>query len=234
MSVRGPSSITLLVIHCSASPNGCAHTEVDIDRWHAARGFKRAAVNIGHHAPHLKHIGYHFVIRVSGVVRVGRRLGKVGAHALGHNSCSIGTCLIGTDRFTAAQWQILRSHVESLCRDYPGLKVVGHRDLSPDANGDVARHEWLKTCPGFDVAAWMAGGMAPLSDHLCEVPHPHPTLPRKRGRETRRFPPPSWGTAIATFPPPHRGRARAGAHYDRRLASRHRRLPPGAPHAQRQ
>lgn len=37
----------------------------------------------------------------------------------------------------------------------------GHRDLSPDIDGDgvVERHEWLKTCPGFDVAAWLASGM---------------------------------------------------------------------------
>lgn len=176
-SVRGRSSITTLVIHCSASPDGCAHTEEDIDRWHAERGFARGAGNIGHHAPHLKHIGYHFVIRASGVVRVGRRLSEVGAHARGYNTCSIGTCLIGTDRFTDPQWQVLKSHVTSLCGDYPGLKVVGHRDLSPDTNGDgaVSRDEWIKNCPGFDVAAWMAGGMRPLAEHLCAMPPPQPS-----------------------------------------------------------
>jgi hypothetical protein len=26
--------------------------------------------------------------------------------------------------------------------------------------------EWLKTCPGFSVADWLAGGMVPLQEHL--------------------------------------------------------------------
>ena len=44
---------------------------------------------------------------------------------------------------------------------HPDARVVGHRDLSPDqnANGIVESFEWLKTCPGFDVAAWLESGM---------------------------------------------------------------------------
>lgn len=37
--------------------------------------------------------------------------------------------------------------------DYPEAKVVGHRDLSPDVNGngEVEPMEWTKECPCFKV-----------------------------------------------------------------------------------
>lgn len=172
---RSPQKIDLLVIHCSASPNGKWATARDIDEWHAKRGFRRNPDLIGAHAPHLKHIGYHFVILTSGGVEVGRALREIGAHAKGHNQYSIGTCLIGTDKFTQAQWHVLRQHVQGLQRAFPGLRVVGHRDLSPDLDGDgtIDPHEWIKTCPGFDVAAWMAGGMAPLTNQVCADARPN-------------------------------------------------------------
>jgi len=36
---------------------------------------------------------------------------------------------------------------------YPGAEIVGHRDLSPDLDGDgeVEPDEWIKLCPQFDV-----------------------------------------------------------------------------------
>ena len=38
--------------------------------------------------------------------------------------------------------------------DYPGCKVCGHRDLSPDlnGNGEIEPEEWVKQCPCFDVS----------------------------------------------------------------------------------
>ena len=37
--------------------------------------------------------------------------------------------------------------------EYPEAKVVGHRDLSPDlnGNGEVEPMEWTKECPCFKV-----------------------------------------------------------------------------------
>jgi N-acetylmuramoyl-L-alanine amidase len=37
--------------------------------------------------------------------------------------------------------------------DYPEARVVGHRDLSPDinGNGEVEPIEWTKECPCFKV-----------------------------------------------------------------------------------
>lgn len=174
--------IDTIVIHCSASPNGrslfrgpgtrnVTRPVQVIDEWHAARGFKREArwrarLNMG-----LMAIGYHFVIYTNGGIDTGRHMDEVGAHAAGHNARSLGVCLIGTDAYTARQWDELRELLLTLRTRWPDARVIGHRDLSPDRDGDgaVTPREWTKTCPGFDVAAWLAGGMAALADHTCEA-----------------------------------------------------------------
>jgi hypothetical protein len=53
---------------------------------------------------------------------------------------------------------------------YPDSKTKGHRDYSPDKNSDgiIQPSEWMKTCPGFDVAAWLAGNLLPLEGHILE------------------------------------------------------------------
>lgn len=166
--------INLIVIHCSASPNGDSlfrgspgtpgfQTPVSaIDGWHAKRGFHRDPAARERFNPNLAAIGYHHVIYTSGVVVTGRAHDEIGAHVAGFNQKSIGVCLVGTDQFTQSQWFSLRDLVGMLRKQYPDARVVGHRDLSPDQNknGIVESFEWLKTCPGFDVATWLDSGMA--------------------------------------------------------------------------
>jgi hypothetical protein len=151
-------SVNLIVIHCAATPNGKPFTAEDIDRWHAERGFKRDPKLIGYNQPNLKSIGYHYVIYTGGAVTIGRGLEEIGAHAAGHNANSIGTCLIGTDKFTLAQWASLRANIRASRKRYPGARVVGHRGL-PNVS---------KSCPGFDVAAWLANGMEPSEEHVLD------------------------------------------------------------------
>jgi N-acetyl-anhydromuramyl-L-alanine amidase AmpD len=57
------------------------------------------------------------------------------------------------DNFTSDQFDSLDFIVGVLERAYPDAEVCGHRDLSPDADGDgvVEKHEWLKDCPSFSV-----------------------------------------------------------------------------------
>lgn len=174
--------ITLIVIHCSASPNhdslfrgspgtpGQQTPVMAINQWHRSRGFKRDAAAYARLNPALDAIGYHYVLYRNGALATNRREDETGAHVSGHNLKSLGLCLVGTDCYIAAQWMTLRVLVESLQQRLPGVRVVGHRDLSPDANnnGLIERDEWLKTCPGFDVAAWLRGGMVPLTDALQE------------------------------------------------------------------
>lgn len=149
--------VNLIIIHCAATPNGKPFDVEDIDRWHAERGFKRDPALVGHNMPHLKSIGYHYVIYVPGAVSIGRGLEEPGAHAQGHNANSVGVCLIGTDKFTPAQWASLKANVRATQARYPGARVIGHREVNPN-----------KTCPGFDVQAWLAGGMEPLAGHVLD------------------------------------------------------------------
>ena len=96
------------------------------------------------------------MVYISGAVATGRGLREVGAHARGHNETSIGICLVGTDRFTAAQWSALRDFVTGITIKYPGMKVMGHNEVSK------------KSCPGFDVQAWLVRGMKPEPENILE------------------------------------------------------------------
>ncbi|MEY2688196.1 MAG: hypothetical protein RL375_2394 [Pseudomonadota bacterium] len=177
-------TINLIVVHCSATPSGkrlggglgdrrVTAAQV-IDGWHANRGFARQADAVAAYNPGLPHIGYHYVIDLDGRVQGGRRLSEVGAHVVGHNANSIGICLVGgaepVARYTQAQWAALKNLVATFRAQIPGVRVVGHRDLSPDANGDgrITRIDWLKTCPGFDVAAWLQARCTPPAGQVVE------------------------------------------------------------------
>ncbi|KAA3861402.1 N-acetylmuramoyl-L-alanine amidase, partial [Bacteroides ovatus] len=37
--------------------------------------------------------------------------------------------------------------------DYPNCRICGHRDLSPDlnGNGEIEPEEWIKACPCFNA-----------------------------------------------------------------------------------
>ena len=126
--------IDKIVIHCSATTNGRHHTAEDIHRWHKERGWSG--------------IGYHYVIRVDGVLDSGRPHYWTGSHAKGHNTNSIGICLIGTDDFNEQQWAILEMLVSKLLHEYPLADVIGHNEVSD------------KQCPGFNVQEWRANTLS--------------------------------------------------------------------------
>lgn len=182
-------AIQLIVVHCSATPSGRwlrgapgsvnHRTPVDvIDDWHRARGFGRKSMARSRFNWRLASIGYHYVIDLDGRVHTGRHPEELGAHVAGHNTGSLGICLVGgaepQARYTPAQWGSLTALLLALQLRLGDVqpRVCGHRDLSPDGDGDgvVKRHEWLKTCPGFSVAAWLAGGMQPLEGHVYTEP----------------------------------------------------------------
>lgn len=140
--------IRLIVVHCSATRSDRDFTEHNLDVCHRHRGFNGP--------------GYHFYIRKDGRVVATRPVEKVGAHAQGHNAASIGICYEGgldsrgrvADTRTTAQKEALRELITELREQYPGARVCGHRDLSPDLNGNgrIEPEEWIKRCPCFDVA----------------------------------------------------------------------------------
>lgn len=169
-------TVTGIVIHCSATPNGRAFTAKDIDAWHKERDFKRTPQAIRAYNSELKHIGYHYVIGVDGTIYLGRHIEEVGAHTQGSNAKTIGVCLVGTDAFNLEQMESLKTLLITITNKIQGkpagtvnnallvlksmgISVKGHRDYSPDLNGDgqITRTEWTKICPGFDVKQWLKG-----------------------------------------------------------------------------
>ena len=143
-----------IVVHCSATPESQDITAETIRRWHLAKGWRD--------------IGYHYVIRRNGKLEIGRPLAEAGAHVKGYNRKSIGICLVGgraadsnkgENNFTREQLSQLAKLVEALLLVLPArVTVLGHRDLSPDNNGDgeITREEWLKECPCFDVQRFIS------------------------------------------------------------------------------
>lgn len=129
--------ITEIIIHCADTPNGKTFYASDIDRWHKERGWTK--------------IGYHWVIDIDGFIEAGRHPDEVGAHAEGHNRFSLGICLIGTNKFTQAQWESLALLVHRLAGEFPLAKIEGHYQVA--TNG--------KTCPNFDVPEWWNNNCTP-------------------------------------------------------------------------
>lgn len=132
-------NINLIIVHCSATPEGRDVSVADIDRWHRERGFDG--------------IGYHYVVYIDGSVHEGRPLEKVGAHCKGHNAHSIGICYVGgvdsygkpKDTRTLAQKDALVNLLMRLKRRFPKAVIRGHRDFA------------AKACPSFDATKEYAG-----------------------------------------------------------------------------
>lgn len=146
--------IDTIIVHCSATMQGRDYTAADIDRWHKGQGWEC--------------IGYHYVVRRDGTVEAGRPLPMQGAHCtskdsngVSYNRHSIGICYIGgldsrgrpADTRTTAQREALRTLIGRLVAAYPIREILGHRDTSPDLDGDgeIEPEEWIKSCPCFDA-----------------------------------------------------------------------------------
>lgn len=139
--------IDTIVIHCTATRADCPLPPSRLDRMHRERGFRCC--------------GYHYYIRTDGTVFPMRPVECEGAHARGYNATSVGIAYEGgldaggrpADTRTAAQKDAMCALVRRLVKEFPVRRVVGHRDLSPDADGDgkVEPEEWTKVCPCFEV-----------------------------------------------------------------------------------
>lgn len=122
--------ISLLVVHCSDTPNNQNLSAIDIHKMHLGFGWDG--------------IGYHKIIKRSGKIENGRPEYWVGAHVKGKNDISLGVCLIGRDTFTKNQFRSLDRVLKKWKKTYPNAKIVGHRDAG----------NTKKTCPNFDVISW--------------------------------------------------------------------------------
>lgn len=119
--------INKFIVHCSDTPNDRDVTVDEIRDWHVkGNGWSD--------------IGYHYVIYRNGQMFSGRPVSMNGAHCIGHNSDSIGVCMVGRDVFTPMQFDSLKKLYGMLNNVFSHMKPYGHRDFTDE-----------KTCPNFEV-----------------------------------------------------------------------------------
>lgn len=131
--------VVYLVVHTAAF-TGSADVD-EVRRWHLERGWED--------------IGYHFYIRRSGELQIGRSLEYQGAHCLGINHESIGVCCEGdgdSQPFRPEQEDTLLQLAVRLHVEY-GIhpqQMIGHREINRlVSEGKVpAKYLTAKSCPG--------------------------------------------------------------------------------------
>ena len=151
---KSKRKITDIIVHCTATPEGQAQTIAQIRADHKKRGYSD--------------VGYHYVILLDGTIALGRDVDYVGAHCKNYNAYSIGVSYVGgleyrpgvdynklkaKDTRTPKQKEALLSLLRLLKKLYPTAVIKGHRDYSPDKDGDglVEPWEWIKDCPSFSA-----------------------------------------------------------------------------------
>lgn len=108
-----------------------------------------------------KNPGYHYAITHDGKIHQLLAEDKVSNGVQGYNSTSINVAYTGgidsegngVDNRTHEQKRSLRALLRRLKEKYPSAIILGHRDISPDKNGNgkVDRWERIKECPCFDA-----------------------------------------------------------------------------------
>ncbi len=158
-------ALKYLVIHCTATPEGREVIAADIRRMHLSpiseggRGWKQ--------------VGYTDIIHLDGSVE---RLvennedawvdpweitnGASGYNGVSRHIVYAGGCdrsMKPKDTRTDKQKAALAKYVRDFHAKHPDVRIIGHRDLSPDRNGNgiIEPQEYVKACPSFDVASWL-------------------------------------------------------------------------------
>lgn len=147
MSIKhGQKVADTIFVHCSATRpewmagHSLAAKVEEIRRWHVRdRGWRD--------------IGYHWIIDRNGQMAPGRAETQVGAHVSGHNTGSLGICLIGGHgsnaddefgkNFTPEQDRALRQLIADIKSRTPIKAIRGHNEVA------------AKACPGFTVKTWL-------------------------------------------------------------------------------
>ena len=137
---KSKRTITEIIVHCTATPEGKDYTVDDIRKWHTAKPPQGRGWS---------DIGYHYVIDRKGHILPGRDVDTIGAHCEGHNAHSIGVVYIGglsaldgkpKDTRTLSQKASLIRCLTELKSIYPQAKIYGHCDFTKS-----------KPCPCFDA-----------------------------------------------------------------------------------
>lgn len=135
--------IKYIAVHCTAGSQKATVNDLLAE-------FKRK----GWKAP-----GYHYVITADGKIHQLLDTEKVSNGVKGFNSVTVNIAytggMDGVDNRTDEQKKSLVTLLKLLRKRYPDAVIQGHRDFSPDLNGNgkIEKSEWIKMCPSFDAKA---------------------------------------------------------------------------------
>ena len=143
-------TIKFIVVHCTATPPDATIESIK-NYW---------KTHLGWYNP-----GYHYIIKRNGEIVNLLPEEKASNGVKGHNQNSVHISYIGgidkngnpLDNRTDEQKHAMFNKLISLSEKYPDATILGHRDLSPDKNGNgvIEPSEWIKYCPSFDVREWL-------------------------------------------------------------------------------
>lgn len=139
-------TIKYIVIHCTGASQNQSIESIKAF-WRDVLGWKNP--------------GYHRIIKPNGEVVELATADRVVNGVRGYNAFSYHICWIGgqdgKDNRTVEQKCGLEHEVREARKRFPDAEILGHRDLSPDLNGDgiISPNEWTKECPSFDVKKWL-------------------------------------------------------------------------------
>lgn len=137
--------IKYIAVHCTAGRQ--TQTVSDLQAEFRRKGWKNP--------------GYGYVVLADGTIHQLLDDDKVSNGVKGYNSTAINVAYIGgidangkaVDNRTDEQKKALRQLLGMLKRKYPDAVIQGHRDFSPDTNGNGVVDLWerIKECPCFDA-----------------------------------------------------------------------------------
>lgn len=165
---RPAERIDRVYLYATATPAGAWLLLDEIDRLERAAGALRRSdapltsaeprlLGIRYTQPRLRWLAAHYYVHPSGAVDQGRHACEIPGLP-GIPATALAVALVGSGRYTAAQWA-------SLCVLLRGRPARGGYPAVP---GVVEAPLPLGGLPGFDVAAWVAADYQPLPGHLLE------------------------------------------------------------------
>lgn len=139
--------IDTLVIHCTATAPGREVGVAELDRWHKGENFEPYVGADGRKV----YAGYHILVHLDGSYERIRPDEHRGQHCPQENmnNRAVAICYVGgvdnnnkpCDTRTDAQKRTLLSLVRTYKARYPGINVIGHKDVAGVR----------KACPSFNT-----------------------------------------------------------------------------------
>lgn len=138
-------TINYIAVHCTATSQQA--TIKELEQAFKARGWKNP--------------GYHYVVAADGTISQLLTEDLISNGVKGYNAITVNVAYIGgidakgkpVDNRTDAQKESLIKLLRILHKKHPKAVIQGHRDFSPDLNGNgkIEPGEYIKACPCFDA-----------------------------------------------------------------------------------